>query len=239
MFFTDSKGDLWQHLTNFLNATSVTRPAPPNSIYSNSNYAILQAVVMCYNLQKGQVIPRDYVAYVNENILSTVGIDTRIFNTLPDDKSWAALSYVNSSDTACGYHWDTVPNIGCGGWISDVFLVMKFLVGLRDPNGVLDASTVDAMLSGGTGKTGQNLPDNNQLGWYSRSGTMDPSVTYYHHNGSLNIVSGQGTRTAIVRSSNGYDCVLLMNSYLSESFDIIAAIINVLEQAPPPPPAAP
>jgi hypothetical protein len=67
---------------------------------------------------------------------------------------------------------------------------------------------------------------NGQLGWYIWDGIYGQ---YYHHNGGLvnGLTPGQGLATGIIRLTDGYDALLLWNSW--EGADAIELMVEAFE----------
>jgi CubicO group peptidase (beta-lactamase class C family) len=183
--------------------------------YSNTNFTILQALI------EQLAAPDDYATYVTENVLKPMQIRTPVFNTVPDPRARAALSYNDPTEPRPGKFWDPIPAQGAAGWIASADELRKFLVGLRRGT-VLPSETVFAML-------------NDELGWYTYDGSFGP---YFHHNGAL--LDGfdsdsQGLNTGIVRFPDGYDALLLINSWAprdSVGFDVIKILVRAFEARP-------
>lgn len=188
-------GDFWTFLTDYLNDTLA---GPQEDSYNNMNFAICQAIVIC---KTGQ----PFEEYVKEKVLKPMAIDTDIFNTVPDPPNTATLCYHDINDKQEGMYWSQIQNIGAGGFISNIDQMVNYLAGLQYL-AVLDEATTRYMLQ-------------DQLGWYAHKGARG---MYYKHNGILwtDDPKPDGTfdgnvqclTTGVVRLTDGYDCVLLVNS---------------------------
>ena len=101
--------------------------------------------------------------------------------------------------------------VGPGGWIAPTTEVIKYLIGIRNHT-VMTAPTTNTMFT-------------QSLGWYPWNGVFG---TYYHHNGGLGngLSPTQGLNTGVMRFSNGYDAVLLVNS---PDDNIIQHMVNAFE----------
>ncbi|MBD0414461.1 serine hydrolase domain-containing protein [Oryzicola mucosus] len=178
-------------------------------VYSNTNFTILQAMIDSICQQQGLT---DYVSWVQSEILTPLGIDTSIFSPVPDDPSWATLSYDPSSPEAQGYYWPEMQCVGPGGWISSASALLTYLMGFRD-NTVLLPEYSDFMMQ-------------RMLGWYPGATTYGLA---YHHNGGLtqNVGSlSMGLSTGIIQLPNGYDAVLLSNKPVD---DIIGLMLEAFD----------
>ena len=123
-----------------------------------------------------------------------MGIDTHVFNPIPDDKETATLSYYTRGDICLGQYYKQTNMVGAAGWISSVTQLGKLLTGLRN-NSVLNEDITAQMF-------------NQSLGWDTYNGLYGQ---YYHHGGAFGD-DPHGIRTVIMRLSHGYDCVLVANS---------------------------
>jgi len=197
------QGDLWPFLNQYLKQGLVGTPGKTYA-YSNTNFTILQAVV-------DQLSGQDYAAYLTQNVLVPMGIDPVLFNPQPDQFVDATLCYSGRTDQRPGCYWNEFAFVAPGGWITSGDQLIKFLIGLRN-NAVLSKQATEAMLTGG-------------LGWYPWAGVYG---TYYHHNGGLlnGLQPAQQLNTGIVRFTDGYDAVLLVNSPRG---DIINLIVKAFE----------
>jgi CubicO group peptidase (beta-lactamase class C family) len=183
------KGSLWPFLNEYLAQALVGTPGVTYK-YSNTNFTILQGLI-------SELSGQDYVTYATQNVLIPMGIAPSLFNPQPDPPDVATLYYSGQSDQRPGMYWHEFSFVAPGGWITSAKELIKFLIGLRN-NAVLSKEATDAMLTG-------------SLGWYPYSGVYG---IYYHHNGGLKngLDPHQEVNTGIVRFTDGYDAVLLINS---------------------------
>ncbi|KIN03546.1 hypothetical protein OIDMADRAFT_51506 [Oidiodendron maius Zn] len=191
-------GNIWTFLTAYLQAQNVPPSAPGNvEAYSNTNFTILQAVIDCVTGHGGEN-PDYYVTYVSQKVLTPMGINLGVFNATAAPTNSATLSYSGASDTTHGQFWGSMACVGAGGWITSARELAKFQAGIRN-NTVLNTDATQLMLNG-------------QLGWYKYDGTYGQ---YFHHNGGLlnGATPAQGLVTGIIRLTDGYDALLLVNSW--------------------------
>ena len=175
--------------------------------YSNTNFTVLQVLTEYLS-------GTDYVDYVTQNVLVPMGVDPAVFNATPDPPGTATLSYIGASDTSPGVYWPAIPAVAAGGWIANAKELFNFLCGVR-ANRVLSADATLAMLNG-------------QLGWYTYDGLYGQ---YFHHNGGLQSSTTppiKGLVTGIIHLSDGYDALLLVNSW---GFDVVGLIVQAFEGA--------
>jgi CubicO group peptidase (beta-lactamase class C family) len=172
--------------------------------YSNTNFTILQTLI-------GQLSGQGYVDYVTQSVLIPMGINPSIFNPVPDPSASATLSYSSGTDPLHGMYWPPIQAVAAGGWISSAAELIKFLEGVRS-HAVLPAETTLQMLNG-------------QLGWYVYDGLYGQ---YFHHNGGLlnGLTPAQGLDTGIIHLADGYDALLLVNTW---NFDVIGLIVEAFE----------
>ncbi len=189
-------GDLWAFLKAYLAKGLVGTPGQTPA-YSNTNATILQGVI---NELSGQ----DYVSYVTQNVLIPMGIDPHCFNAQPDPHDAATLCYKGQNDKQTGLYFGPIQFVAPGGWVASANELIKFLIGLRN-NSVLSEETTNLMISGGFGCWPYD-------GIYGR---------YHHHNGGLGGGNGQQLNTGIVRFTDGYDALLLVNSPRGDIIDLI------------------
>ncbi len=195
---------------------------PQTYYYSNTNFTILEAII---ESQSGM----SYTSYVNQHVLTPMGIDTSIFSPVADSASKATLEYLDGKDTTKGNYNPTMTFIGAGGWVSNADELAKFAAGITSHT-VLTEDQTQIMSSKG-------------LGWYPGS---DDCGSWYQHNGGLsgNCFGGdgspsaccQGLHTGLVMFADGTGGVLLVNSDQdwpscrttngSSSFDVIGTITN-------------
>ena len=180
------------------------RHARQTYAYSNTNFTILQALIE-------QLSGTDYVSYVTQKVLVPMGINPAVFNPVPDPIASSTLSYSSGSDPDHGVYWPPIQAVAAGGWITSAHELLKFLEGVRS-NAVLPAATTLAMLNG-------------DLGWYTYDGLYGQ---YFHHNGGLlnGATPAQGLGTGIIHLADGYDALLLINSW---GFDVIGLLVEAFE----------
>jgi uncharacterized protein (TIGR03437 family) len=182
-------GSLWTYLNTYLAQPLVGTPGVTYS-YNNENFTILQGVI-------DQVTGQDYVTWVTQNVLAPAGINTAIFNPIPDPPATATLSYSGPNDLLPGTYWTQIDFVAPGGWISSAPELLKILLALRNTS-VLPAAAISEMLTDG-------------IGWFPSAGNFG---TYYFKNGGLGngATPGQTTNTVIVRLAEGYDIAMVANS---------------------------
>lgn len=180
-------GNLWPYLNTYLAMPLVGTPGVAYS-YNNENFTILQGVF-------DQVTGVDYVTWVTQNVLVPAGIDTAVFNPVPDPQATATLSYGGANDTASGFYWPQVNFVAPAGWISSSQELLKILLALRNTS-ILPTSSISEML-------------NDQIGCFTYSGSFG---TNYGKNGDIYDGSGQSANTGIMRFLEGYDLAIVANS---------------------------
>ncbi len=189
-------GSLWPYLVTYLAMPLVGTPGVTYS-YNNENFTILQGVF-------DQVTGVDYVTWVTQNVLVPAGINTSVFNPVPDPQTTATLSYAGPGDTAAGDYWTQIDFVAPAGWISSSTELLKILLALRNTS-VLPASSISEML-------------NDEIGCFTYTGSYG---TNYGKNGGISDGAGQSTNTGIMRFLEGYDIAIVANS---------AAPLDILDQ---------
>ena len=180
-------GNLWPYLNTYLAMPLVGTPGVTYS-YNNENFTCLQGVF-------DQVTGVDYVTWVTENVLVPAGIDTSVFNPVPDSQATATLSYLGPNDPATGFYWTPINFVAPAGWISSSQELIKILRALRGTS-VLPASSISEML-------------NDQIGCFTYSGSFGVN---YGKNGDIYDGSGQSENTGIMRFLEGYDLAIVANT---------------------------
>jgi CubicO group peptidase (beta-lactamase class C family) len=209
LLFEDFGGDVDKYMENYLKKALVGTPGETYA-YSNTNFTILQILIE-------QLSGDRYAHYVTREVVDRMGIDSRVFNLDPDPVAAATLSYGDGTDPRHGYFWKTIPALGAAGWVSSAEELLKLLMGVRD-GAVLSPDMGFAML-------------NDLLGWDVYDGTFGP---YFYHNGDL-ATGGtdiQGLNTGIVHFTDGYDALLLLNSWApvdADQFDVIKLLIRAFQ----------
>jgi CubicO group peptidase (beta-lactamase class C family) len=193
-------GDLWPFLNTYLQQPLVGTPGVTYA-YSNTNFTILQGLIE-------QLSGQDYVTYVTNHVLKPMGINPAEFSPAPATQS---LDYSGATDTRHGQAWGTFTFVAPGGWVTSANELFKFIVGVRNDT-VLGHEATLKMLNG-------------DLGWYTYDGIYGQ---YFHHNGGLlnGASPAQGVVTGIIRLSDGYDALLLVNSW---GFDTIGLMIQAFQ----------
>jgi CubicO group peptidase (beta-lactamase class C family) len=196
-------GKLWPFLTEYLPQDLIGIPGE-TSVYSNTNFTILQAVIQ-------EVSQQPYVKFVAENVLKPMGIDPTLFNAIPHVVDDAVLSYSGLYDQRPGQYFDVMPFVAAAGWVGAPEQLIRFLTALRTDK-VLTPPNIELMLT-------------RQLGWYKEN-----RRDYYHHNGifSNDAVPPQQLNTGIIRLTHGYDALLFVNSPCG---DVIQILIDAFESA--------
>jgi CubicO group peptidase (beta-lactamase class C family) len=203
--------NIWTFLSTYLKAQNVPPSAPGNiEAYSNTNFTILQALIDCVTGHGGQN-PDYYVTYVSQKVLTPMGINLGAFNATAEPTNSATLSYNGASDTIHGQYWGSMACVAAGGWITSARELAKFQAGVRN-NTILSPNATQLMLNG-------------QLGWYKYDGIYGQ---YFHHNGGLlnGLTPAQGLATGLIRFTDGYDALLLVNSW---GPDTIGLMIQAFE----------
>jgi CubicO group peptidase (beta-lactamase class C family) len=203
--------NIWTFLSTYLKAQNVPSSAPGNiEAYSNTNFTILQAIIDCVTGHGGES-PDYYVTYVSQKVLTPMGINLGVFNATAEGTSSATLSYSGASDTTHGQYWGSMACVAAGGWITSARELAKFQAGIRN-NTILSQDATQLMLNG-------------QLGWYAYDGIYG---RYFHHNGGLlnGLTPAQGLVTGVIRLTDGYDALLLVNSW---GPDTIGLMIQAFE----------
>ena len=113
--------------------------------YSNANFTILQAIIECVN-KRTRESPDYFATYVEDKVFRPMGIDTAVFNPIPDVQESATLSYYSCSDLNPGQYYKQTNMIGAAGWISSATEVANLLIGLRR-NTVLDQDKTAQMFN--------------------------------------------------------------------------------------------
>lgn len=201
--------DIWAFLRQYLQQNLVGTPGQTYD-YSNTNFTILQALIDVLT-GHGGVMPDYYETYVRDHVLVPMGINPQIFNAVPDPQVISNLAYSNSGDLRNGSYWGRLNCVAAGGWISSANELIKFLQGVRS-NAVLSSATTLTMF-------------NESLGWYTYDGIYGQ---YFHHNGGLlnGATPPQGLVTGIIHLADGYDALLLVNSW---GFDTIGLMVQAFE----------
>jgi uncharacterized protein (TIGR03437 family) len=189
-------GTLWPYLNTYLAMPLVGTPGVTYS-YNNENFTILQGVI-------DQVTGVDYVTWVTQNVLVPAGINTSVFNPVPDPQTTATLSYLGPTDPNNGDYWTQIDFVAPAGWISSSQELLKILLALRNTS-VLPASAISEML-------------NDQIGCFTYVGAFG---TNYGKNGDIYDGSGQSVNTGIMRFLEGYDLAIVSNS---------SAPVDILDQ---------
>jgi uncharacterized protein (TIGR03437 family) len=179
-------GNLWPYLNTYLAMPLVGTPGVTYS-YNNENFTILQGVI-------DQVTGQDYVTWVTENVLVPAGINTAVFNPIPDPQASATLSYAGSNDPDNGYYWQQINFVAPAGWIAPSQELIKIPLALRNSS-VLPTSSISEML-------------NDQIGCFQYVGSFG---TNYGKNGDI-YNNGQSANTGIMRFLEGYDLAIVANS---------------------------
>jgi uncharacterized protein (TIGR03437 family) len=192
-------GSLWPYLNTYLAMPLVGTPGVTYS-YNNENFTTLQGVI-------DQVTGVDYVTWVTQNVLVPAGIDTTVFNPVPDPQATATLSYTGPNDPASGGYWGPIDFVAPAGWISSSQELLKILLALRNTS-VLPTSSISEML-------------NDQIGCFTYVGSFG---TNYGKNGGISFGTGQGTNTGIMRFLEGYDLAIVANS--DAPLDILDQCLN-------------
>jgi len=192
-------GSLWTYLNTYLAMPLVGTPGVTYS-YNNENFTILQAVI-------DQVTGVDYVTWVTQNVLVPAGINSSVFNPVPDPQASATLSYLGPNDPNAGYYWTQIDFVAPAGWISSSQELLKILLALRNTS-VLPTSSISEML-------------NDQIGCFTYLGSFG---TNYGKNGDIYDGSGQSANTGIMRFLEGYDLAIVANS--SAPVDILDQCLN-------------
>jgi CubicO group peptidase (beta-lactamase class C family) len=208
---TLNPANIWTFLSTYLQAQNVPPTAPGNvEAYSNTNFTILQALIDCVTGHGGEN-PDYYVTYVSQKVLTPMGINLGVFNATPEEANSATFSYSSASETLHGQYWDSFTCVAAGGWIASARELAKFQAGVRN-NTVLSQDATQLMLNG-------------QLGCYKYDGIYGQ---YFHHNGGLlnGLTPAQGLVTGIIRLTDGYDALLLVNSW---GPDTIGLMIQAFE----------
>ena len=210
--YTD--GSIADFLGEYLQQPLAPRATPGVTYaYSNTNFTILQAVV-------DRVAPTltpafaDYADYVSRAVLAPMGVDTTTFSPRPDPRPAVTLSYGGADDARPGAYWAAMQCIAPGGWVASADELIAYAVGVRN-NAVLAPQSTGEMLT-------------RKLGWYAHKGAHG---IYYHHNGGLDTggTRTRGLSTGIVRFTDGYDAVLLVNTPVD---GIIRLMIRAFEASP-------
>jgi CubicO group peptidase (beta-lactamase class C family) len=104
--------DICTFLSRYLQQPLVGTPGT-TSVYSNTNFTILQAIISLLadpaNHGGNGVDP--YVHHVTDHVLKPMGVDTAVFNPIPDPPARATLSYT-FSDNGPGQYWGPFNCIG-------------------------------------------------------------------------------------------------------------------------------
>lgn len=197
-------GDIWSFLRNYLRQ-DLRYPAGQKYQYSNTNFTILQALMDKYTPQKS------YSQYVQQVILKPMGIDTNHFTIKVENPDLATLCYAGRSDQRPGQYWHDIDFVSSGGWLASANELIKFLQGVRNHT-VLSAHQTEEMFK-------------ERLGWYSYDGIFGQ---YFNHVGELEngLSPTQKLTTAIIRFSNDYDALLLINS---PQKDILSVLVEAFE----------
>ncbi|WP_234571487.1 serine hydrolase domain-containing protein [Rhodohalobacter sp. 614A] len=159
--------------------------------YSNFGYSLLGRIIE-------EVTGQSYENYVINEILGPMGINTMQIggNTAGERISNEVKYYGQHSDNPYGHNVTRMD--AHGGWIATATDLAKFLVrvdGLPSKSDVLQASTIQTMT------TGSQANSSYAAGWSVNS------ANNWWHSGSL-----PGTASLIVRSSQGYNWVILCNT---------------------------
>jgi hypothetical protein len=196
--------------------------------YSNACFTILQAII---DVQTGNFqtynpdlntnysfgSPDYYETYVQENVLKPVGINSILFSSVPSNATtdpalqgdynqigalWYSYKYDQQLGTRNRQNW----MVGAAGWVTNAKKMGLFMNGLRG-NAVLNDQQKDLMFTNG-------------LGWYPQNGKFG---TYYSHNGGFGGGTTadrpkQGIMSAFIHLIDGYDCALVWNSAMDETF---------------------
>jgi CubicO group peptidase (beta-lactamase class C family) len=193
-----------QYLEAYLQQRTVNQPGHFYA-YSNLNFTILQVI---YEILVGAA-PGSFADVVAAKILKPMGVDLSAFTAIPPAD--AALSYSSGSDTSQGYAWPVLQFVGPGGWLASANQLMNYLNGVRKMK-VLTAEATDLMVTG-------------HFGWYPYVGA---NGIYYHHNGGLTTgkPASEGISTGVIRLTNGFDAVLLVNSPVAGIISIMAGAFD-------------
>jgi CubicO group peptidase (beta-lactamase class C family) len=192
--------------------------------YSNANFTILQAII---NVKTGNGLgnPDHYETYVQDNVFKPAGVDISIFNTVPSANTIpqgtpaASIGALWYSDA-----YDQLP--GCDLPQNWMVAAAGFLANVKQMGILMNALRGDAVLS----DEQEALMFTNELGWDRNEGRYGD---YYSHGGAFGSVStaygpSQGIRSAFVRLTDGYDCALVFNSDLEQTFGDVAAVDVVI-----------
>jgi CubicO group peptidase (beta-lactamase class C family) len=204
--------DLWAFFANYLQQPLSGTPGV-TEIYSNTNFTLMQGIIslLVSPSNQGGDGFQPYVQYVTDHVLKPMNIHSAVVNPVPDPVATATLSYAYS-DPGPGVYWSEINCVGAGGWVSSARELMKFLIGVRKDK-VLNQKWSHTMFM-------------QQLGWYEYNGV---DGNYFDHNGWLHDGGNpdRGLNTGIVRFSEGYDALLLVNT---QFVDTIGLLIGAFEQ---------
>jgi CubicO group peptidase (beta-lactamase class C family) len=198
--------NIWSFLSTYVAQPLAGTPGV-TSVYSNTNFTILQAIIslLVDPANQGGNGIHPYVAYVTDHVLKPMGIHPHVFNPNPGAEATATLSYA-LSDNGPGVYWGEFDCVGCGGWVASAQELIKFLIGVREHR-VLSEHHTRKMFQ-------------EQLGWYLWTGLYGD---YYSHNGWLldGGTPDRGLNTGIMHLSHGYDALLLVNAQWVDTTGLI------------------
>jgi len=188
--YPDGFSDIWGWLNSYLSQPLVGTPGV-TGYYDNTNFTILQGVI-------DQVSGMDFVDFATKYVLVPAGINTAIFNAVPDPAATATLYYAGPQDTQLGQYSTAIPFVAAGGWVTNARELIKFLIAMRGTS-VVPANIVSDILNGPMGWDG---PVAGNFG------------TYYTKNGGVGNGANpqQQSDIGIVRLVEGYDIAILANS---------------------------
>ncbi len=198
--------NIWTFLSTYL-ANPLAGTPGVTSVYSNTNFTILQAIIslLADPANQGGDGIAPYVRYVTDHVLKPSGIHSSTFNPDPDPVATSTLAYALSDDGP-GFYWGPFDCVGCGGWVASARELIKFLIGVREDR-TLDQQQTHKMFQ-------------EQLGWYLWAGLYGD---YYSHNGWL--LNGgtpdRGINTGILHLTDGYDALLLVNAQWVDTTGLI------------------
>lgn len=168
--------------------------------YSNGNYCLARVIIE-------QVAGRDYVDYVQSEILAPMGISPNSMSCTPSSVS--ALYYTSDTQQP-GTAWDVDDRGHCSayGWRGSARDLAKFLIGVRS-NTVLSEATKTLAFSLGLG--------------FIRANTNEGPA--YWHNGAFGW-NGGNSSSAIVALPGGVDAVVLINSNIGAPQNLLINAFN-------------
>lgn len=177
-------------LSWILNNRELETAPGTNLAYSNVGFFILSQVIQ-------KVTGKSYETYVKEEILSPAGISAmQIGATTLSGRKEKEVKYYGTNPY--GYSDGVITRIsGAGGWIASATDLLRFLVrvdGFQTVPDILNSETLSIMSS-----------KSSASGNYACGFLVSASGNWYH-GGTYN-----GTRTWMVRTTTGYNWVILIN----------------------------